>query len=39
MKREVFEENPHWADAALALLTMQGLIEQDQGGRYRCKGA
>ena len=39
VKREVFEQNPHWADAALASLTMQGLIEQDKGGRYRCKGA
>jgi hypothetical protein len=38
VKREVFEENPHWA-AGLASLTMQGLIEQDPGGRYRCKGA
>ena len=39
VKRQVFEQNPHWADAALASLTIQGLIEQDESGRYRCKEA
>ncbi len=41
LKRTVFEENPHWADAPLASLVEQGLVEQDDGGHYRirrCEG-
>jgi hypothetical protein len=37
LKRTVFEENPHWADAPLASLTDQGLVEQDESGHYRIK--
>ncbi len=35
LKRRVFEENPHWADAPLASLTDQKLVEQDPSGHYR----
>ena len=37
LKRAVFEENPHWADAPLAGLVEQGLVEQDESGHYRFK--
>ena len=37
LKRTVFEENPHWADAALSSLLDQGLVEQDASGHYRVK--
>ena len=37
VKRSVFEENPHWLDAALAALLLQGLIEQNDSGQYRLK--
>jgi hypothetical protein len=37
LKRTVFEENPHWADAPLASLMDQGLLEQDESGHYRLK--
>jgi hypothetical protein len=37
LKRAVFEENPHWADAALSSLVDQSLIEQDDSGHYRVK--
>ncbi len=39
LKRTVFEENPHWADAPLASLMDQGLVEQDESGHYRIKKA
>jgi hypothetical protein len=35
LKRTIFEENPHWADAALSGLVDQHLVEQDEGGHYR----
>jgi hypothetical protein len=35
LKRRVFEENPHWADAPLAALLAQRLIEQNEGAQYR----
>ena len=35
VRRQVFEENPHWADAALSSLVSQGLIEQNNQGQYR----
>jgi hypothetical protein len=35
LKRTVFEDNPHWADAPLASLVRQGLVEQDENGHYR----
>ena len=37
VKRIIFEENPHWADAPLASLTDQGLVEQDESGHYKVK--
>ena len=33
-KRVVYEENPHWADAPLASLVQQKLIEIDDNGNY-----
>ena len=33
-KRAVYEENPHWADAPLASLVIQKLIEIDENGNY-----
>jgi hypothetical protein len=35
LKRKIFEENPHWADAPLASLVEQRLVEQDASGHYR----
>jgi hypothetical protein len=35
VKRSVFEENPHWADAALASLLNQGILEQNESAQYR----
>ena len=37
LKRTIFEENPHWADAALSSLVDQALVEQDDSGHYRIK--
>jgi len=37
LKRTVFEENPHWADAPLASLVDQKLVEQDESGHYKVK--
>jgi DNA-binding IclR family transcriptional regulator len=37
LKRTVFEENPHWADAPLASLVEQRLVEQNESGHYRIK--
>jgi hypothetical protein len=37
LKRTIFEENPHWADAPLAALVDQGLVEQNDSGQYRIK--
>ena len=37
LKRAVFEENPHWADAPLASLVEQELIEQNESGHYKIK--
>jgi hypothetical protein len=37
LKRTVFEENPHWADAPLASLVDQGLVEQDDSGHYKIR--
>ena len=35
LKRTIFEENPHWADAPLASLVDQRLLEQNESGHYR----
>jgi hypothetical protein len=37
LKRTIFEENPHWADAPLAALVDQALVEQNDSGHYRIK--
>lgn len=37
LQRDVFEENPHWADAPLSGLVDQGLVEQDESGHYKIK--
>ena len=37
VRREVYEENPHWADAAFAALLDRKLIEQDSSGLIRLK--
>ncbi len=37
VRRQVFEENQHWADAPLASLSMKGIIEQNDGGQFRLK--
>jgi hypothetical protein len=37
VKRKVYDEDPHWADAALVALVDRALVEQDETGRYRLK--
>ena len=37
VRRQVYEENQHWADAALASLAQQGIIEQNDQGLFRLK--
>jgi hypothetical protein len=37
LKRSDFEEDPHWADAPLASLVGQALVEQNDSGHYRIK--
>jgi hypothetical protein len=37
VRRQIFEDNPHWADAALAGLLLKGAIEQNESGLYRIK--
>ena len=37
LRRRIFEENPHWADAPLASLMDKHLVEQDDNGHYRIK--
>ena len=39
LKRSLFEENPHWADAPLASLLDQGQIEKNDQAQYRLKRA
>jgi hypothetical protein len=35
--RSLYEENPHWLDAALLSLTDRGLIEKNDSAQYRIK--
>jgi DNA-binding IclR family transcriptional regulator len=35
VRRQVYEENPHWADAALTSLVQQGIVEQNDQGLFR----
>ena len=37
VKRQVYDENQHWADAPLAGLLLKGVIEQNDSGLYRLK--
>lgn len=37
VKRTVFEENAHWADAPLASLIAQGVVEVNESGLVRYK--
>jgi hypothetical protein len=37
VKRAVYEENQHWADAPLGALVGRKLIEQNESGFYRSK--
>ena len=37
LKRTIFEENPHWADAPLGSLVDQRVVEQNESGHYRIK--
>jgi len=37
VRRQVYEENQHWADAPLASLLMQGMIEKNDGGQFRAR--
>ncbi len=37
VRRQVYEENQHWADAALASLQIQDCIEENGSGCYRYK--
>jgi hypothetical protein len=37
VRRQVFEETPHWADASLAALLAREVIERSDSGLYRMK--
>jgi hypothetical protein len=37
LKRKVFEEDQHWADAPLVSLVDRDLVEQNESGQYRIK--
>jgi len=37
VRRQVYEENQHWADALLAALLLKGLIEQNASELIRLK--
>ncbi len=37
VKRQVYEENPHWVDAPLAGLVDRGVVEKSEEGLYRLK--
>ena len=37
VRRQVYEENQHWADAAIASLLLKGMIQQNDGGQLRLK--
>jgi hypothetical protein len=37
VKRSVYDENNHWADAALAELVVTGVLERNDSGLYRIK--
>lgn len=35
VRRQVFEEKPHWVDSPLAALLARKVIEQNDHGHYR----
>ena len=35
--RSEYEANPHWVDAPLASLLVQGMLEQNDSGQYRIR--
>ena len=37
VRRQVYEENPRWADAPLTALVQQGFVEQNDQGLFRLK--
>ena len=37
VKRKVYEENPRWADEALAELVLQHVVEENKDGQVRMK--
>jgi hypothetical protein len=37
VRRQVYEENQHWADAPLNSLLLQGHIQKNDGGQFRIK--
>jgi hypothetical protein len=37
VRRSVYDENNHWADAALAELLVLGVLERSDSGLYRIK--
>ena len=37
VRRQEYEENPHWADAALEGLLLKAIIEKNENGLYRLK--
>lgn len=37
VNRRVFDEDPHWADAALRSLVDTKALEQNESGAYRIK--
>jgi hypothetical protein len=37
VKRQVYEENPHWVDAPLRGLVDKGVVEKNDHGLYRLK--
>jgi hypothetical protein len=39
VRRQVYEEDQHWANVPLAALLAQGKIEQNQSGLYRIKSS
>lgn len=37
VRRQQYEDNPRWADAAIAALLLRGTIEQNESGLCRLK--
>ena len=37
VRRQVYEENPHWIDAPLTSLLNQGVVEQNDSAQYRLR--